>query len=98
MKHVGITFVMMALIITSFAQKPSLSRAYNYYYDRDFVKAKEAIDLCFDDEKLQNKATTWIYKANIYHLLANQEYGERQKTRLIKFAFPIHHLKLLMLI
>lgn len=88
MKHVGITFFMMALMLTSFAQKPSLSRAYNYYYDRDFVKAKEAIDLCFDDEKLQNKATTWIYKANIYHLLANQEYGERQKNEAYQIRFP----------
>ena len=37
-------------IAISFAQKVSPSRAYNLYYDKDFVKAKECIDACINDE------------------------------------------------
>ena len=82
------------LILTVFmagfatAQKPSLNKAYNHYYDKNFVKAKEAIDLCVQDEKLATKAQTWLYKGNIYYFLANDEYGAKQKDSTYQIVYP----------
>ena len=69
------------LILTALiAQKPSLTKAYNFFYDKDYDKAKVQIDLCTADEKLSTKAQTWLYKGNIEFLLANREYSEKQKN------------------
>ena len=77
------------LILTSlFAQKPSLTKAYNNFYDKDFDKAKEQIDLCAADEKLSAKAQTWLYKGNIEFLLANREYSEKQKDEHYQIRYP----------
>ena len=77
------------LIVTSlFAQKPSLTKAYNCFYDKDFDKAKEQIDLCTADEKLAAKAQTWLYKGNIEFLLANREYSEKQKNESYQIRYP----------
>lgn len=65
-----------------------MTKAYNFYYDKDFVKAKEAIDLCTQDEKLSLKAQTWLYKGNIYFYLAYQEYGEKQKNSNYIIQYP----------
>jgi len=73
---------------SSFAQKPSLNKAYNLFFDKDFVKAKEAIDLCINDEKMAQKAQTWLYKANIYFYLANQEYDEKRENNAYHAMFP----------
>lgn len=70
------------------AQKPSLNKAYNLYYEKDFVKAKEMIDLCTQDPKLQTRAQTWLYKGNIDFYLANQEYGEKQQNSDYRLQFP----------
>lgn len=70
------------------AQKPSLSKAYNFYYDKDYVKAKEQIDLCAQDEKLSAKAQTWLYMGNIYYFLANEEYGAKQKNDQYTIVYP----------
>ena len=77
------------LILTSlFAQKPSLTKAYNSFYDKDYDKAKEQIDLCTVDEKLSAKAQTWLYKGNIEMLLANREYSEKQKNESYLIRYP----------
>lgn len=77
------------LIVSSlFAQKPSLTKAYNYFYDKDYDKAKEQIDLCTADEKLSVKAQTWLYKGNIEFLLANREYSEKQKNDSYQIRYP----------
>lgn len=77
------------LILTSlFAQKPSLTKAYNCFYDKDYDKAKEQIDLCTADEKLSAKAQTWLYKGNIEFLLANREYSEKQKNENYQILYP----------
>ena len=77
------------LILTSlFAQKPSLTKAYNCFYDKDYDKAKEQIDLCTADEKLAAKAQTWLYKGNIEMLLANREYSEKQKNESYLIRYP----------
>ena len=73
---------------SSFAQKPSLTKAYNLFFDKDFVKAKEAIDLCINDEKMAQRAQTWLYKANIYFYLANQEYDEKRENNAYHALFP----------
>ena len=77
------------LILTSlFAQKASLTKAYNFFYDKDYDKAKEQIDLCAADEKLSAKAQTWLYKGNIEFLLANREYSEKQKNESYQIRYP----------
>ena len=70
------------------AQKASATKAYNLFFDKDFVKAKEAIDLCIQDEKLSQKAQTWLYKANIYFYLANQEYDIKRENDVFKPLYP----------
>lgn len=70
------------------AQKASLTKAYNFFYDKDFVKAKETIDLCTQDEKLAQKAQTWLYKANIYFYLANDEYDAKRDNQAYQPLFP----------
>jgi tetratricopeptide (TPR) repeat protein len=71
-----------------FAQKPSLTKAYNLFFDKDFVKAKEAIDLCIKDEKMSQKAQTWLYKANIYFYLANQDYDAKRDNNVYQALYP----------
>ena len=88
MKRIFLSVCMSLLLITAFCQKPSLTKAYNLYYERNFTKAKAAIDLCTTDEKLSAKASTWLYKANIYYYLANEEYGKRQNDESYKIAEP----------
>ena len=82
--------LILTVLITGFAlaQKPSLNKAYNFYYDKNFVKANEAIDLCLQDEKLSTKAQTWLYKANISYFLANEEYGAKQKDTSLQIVHP----------
>ena len=43
-KNKLLTLGLLLLFSTVFAQKPSLTKAYNYYYEKDFANAKEAID------------------------------------------------------
>ena len=71
----------------SFAQKVSPTRAYNLYYDKDFVKAKECIDACVTDEKFGTKASTWLYKANIEYQIASTEYSAKQQNE----SYVINH-------
>ena len=70
------------------AQKATLQKAYNLFSDKDFVKAKEIIDLCTQDEKLAQRAQTWLYKANIYFYLANQEYEAKREDMAYQPLFP----------
>jgi len=79
------------LIINSgflFAQKASVIKAYNLFLDKNFVKAKEAIDLCIQDVTLAQKAQTWLYQANIYYYLANQEYDAKRENNNYTPSFP----------
>jgi len=88
MKKIIICLLAFTAAIGAFAQKASLTKAYNFYYDKDFVKAKEAIDLCILDEKLSTKAQTWLYRGNIYYFLANNEYSARQKDESYTILYP----------
>jgi len=88
MKRLFLLFLISGLALVTMAQKPSLTKAYNFYYDKNFVKAKEAIDLCTQDEKLSGKAQTWLYKGNICYFLANEEYGAKQKDPQFQIAHP----------
>lgn len=86
-KHL-LLIVNIMLLVSLSAQKPSLTKAYNFYYDKDYDKAKEQIDLCAADEKLSVKAQTWLYKGNIELLLANREYNEKQKDENYQIRYP----------
>jgi len=81
-------FICFLFCSIAIAQKASPTKAYNFFYDKDFVKAKEAIDACMLDEKLAQKAQTWLYKANIYFQLANQEYDAKRANDNYKTQFP----------
>lgn len=88
MKRTSTFIFALLLTLCAWAQKPSLNKAYNLYYDKDFVKAKEVIDLCIADEKLSKKAQTWLYKGNICYFLANNEYGAKQKDSQYLIRYP----------
>lgn len=88
MKRAFFLILIAVCVMGATAQKPSLNKAYNHYYDKNFVKAKEAIDLCVQDEKLATKAQTWLYKGNIYYFLANDEYGAKQKDSTYQIVYP----------
>ena len=79
-------FLSVALLLN--AQKASLNNAYNHFYEKNFEKAKEAIDLCVQNEKLSVKAQTWLYKGNIYFYLANQEYMAKQNDNNAVIKYP----------
>ena len=68
-----LTLLLLTVTLLLNAQKASLNNAYNHFYEKDYVKAKEAIDLCVQNEKLSAKAQTWLYKGNIYFYLAALE-------------------------
>lgn len=88
MKKLFSIAIITCCIAVSFAQKVSPTRAYNLYYDGDFVKAKECIDACITDEKFSTKASTWLYKANIEYKIASSEYSEKQKNEAYVIAHP----------
>lgn len=89
MKRILLLFATTAIPLWGLTQpKPSLNKAYNYYYDKNYVKAKEIIDACTTDEKLSGKAQTWLYKGNICYLLATEEYSLRQKDEHYTVRFP----------
>lgn len=79
-------FLSMTLLLN--AQKASLNNAYNLFYEKNFEKAKEAIDLCVQNEKMVRKAQTWMYKGNIYFYLANQEYMAKQNDNNAVIKYP----------
>lgn len=88
MKRILFLILLSGTLLGLSAQKASLTKAYNLFYDKDFVKAKEAIDLCTIDEKLSTKAQTWLYKGNIYYFLANNEYSAKQKDIQYQIIYP----------
>lgn len=78
----------MIICTFTFAQKPSLTKAYNFFYEKDYPNAKAMIDLCTQDEKLAQKASTWLYKGNIYFYIANDEFEKRRTDINYQFAYP----------
>lgn len=88
MKRIALIFAALSFLLALNAQKPSLTKAYNHFYDKEYDKAKTQIDLCAQDEKLSAKALTWLYKGNIDFLLANQEYSEKQKNENYQIKYP----------
>lgn len=88
MKKILTLAIITFCIAMSFAQKVSPTRAYNLYYDKDFVKAKECIDACVTDEKFSSKASTWLYKANIEYQIASMEYSAKQQDENAVIAHP----------
>jgi len=83
-----LTLLLLCSVLLLNAQKASLTNAYNHFYEKEYAKAKEAIDLCVQNEKLAAKAQTWLYKGNIYFYLANQEYMAKQNDNNAVIKFP----------
>jgi len=81
-------FICLFFCFSIFAQKANPNKAYNHFFDKEFVKAKEVIDWCILDEKLAQKSQTWLYKANIYYNLAKQEYETKRENSDYKTPFP----------
>jgi tetratricopeptide (TPR) repeat protein len=71
-----------------FAQKANPNKAYNLYYEKKLEEAKEVIDQCFQDPKYAEKASTWLYKGNIYYYLATKEYAEKQQNDTYVIQYP----------
>lgn len=88
MKKYVLLAINLLILTALLAQKPSLTKAYNCFYDKDYDKAKVQIDQCTADEKLSAKAQTWLYKGNIEFLLANREYSEKQKNDSYQIQYP----------
>lgn len=88
MKRVYSIIILLLIVFVAFAQKPSLNKAYNAFSNGDFLEAKTLIDQCVDDPKLSSKATTYLYKGNIYLYLANQEYEQKKKDDSYIIKFP----------
>ena len=88
MKKYVLLAINLLILTALLAQKPSLTKAYNCFYDKDYDKAKVQIDQCTADEKLSSKAQTWLYKGNIEFLLANREYSEKQKNDSYQIQYP----------
>lgn len=88
MKRTALIFIFVLFTISLMAQKNTPMRAYNLYYEKDFVKAKECIDECIKDEKYAAKANTWLYKANIEYNLALEEYNKRVKDANYQYVYP----------
>lgn len=88
MKRFPLFIILIACVLCASAQKYSLNRAYNLFYEKDYLKAKECIDACVQDEKLSTKAATWLYKANIYYNLATSEYTKRQEDASYQIQLP----------
>ena len=84
-KHLLLT-VNLLLLVSLFAQKPSLTKAYNCFYDKDYDKAKVQIDLCAADEKLSAKAQTWLYKGNIEFLMYLEKSAESTEFDILSEA------------
>jgi len=85
-RFLTLLFLCSSLMLS--AQKASLNNAYNHFYEKNFEKAKEAIDLCVQNEKMVGKAQTWLYKGNIYFYLANQEYMAKQNDPKAVIKYP----------
>lgn len=88
MKRTALILLFSIFTLSVMAQKNTPMRAYNLYYEKDFVKAKECIDECIKDEKYAGKANTWLYKANIEYNLALNEYNQRVKDANYKYEYP----------
>ncbi len=88
MKRIGVLMALCCLVLTGLAQKPSLNKAYNAFFEKDYIAAKEMIDLCVNDEKLKTKPQTFLYKGNIYFYLANEEYEKTRENASYVSQFP----------
>lgn len=89
MKSFHSLIVLFCLCFTmGYAQKNTPMRAYNLYYEQDFEGAKHCIDQCVKDDKYKEKASTWLYKANIDYRIASDEYSKKQQDSNYAIVYP----------
>lgn len=87
-KILTFSLIIIGFALTLCAQKYTPMRAYNLYYEQNFVAAKECIDQCITDEKYKTKANTWLYKANIDYRVASDEYSHKQQDSSYTILHP----------
>ena len=88
MKKTTFVIIFWSLSALVFAQKPSLNKAWQLFYDKNYSKAKETIDLCVEDEKLKDKASTYLYQGNINLYLSQDEMQKKQKDPNYQSPYP----------
>ncbi len=74
------TLVAVLLAVTSLsAQKTAVNSAYTHYGNEYWDKAKRAIDMAIENPETKDDAKTWMYRGNIYLMIANTKV-ERYKN------------------
>ena len=67
MKKTGaLIFILLVIVISSFAQSSAVTNAILYHKDGELDKAKENIDKAIEDEKTGTHPKTWYYRGMIY--------------------------------
>lgn len=61
------------VIATAQSGKRDLNNAYNHYSNGYLDKAQAAIERCIQAEDTKNEAKTWMYRGNIYLLIADSK-------------------------
>jgi Tfp pilus assembly protein PilF len=66
MKRTVLIALAFGLCLTGFAQKSQIRSAVNYLNDKDYVKAKAAIETAVNDESTKNDPKAWYTRGVIY--------------------------------
>ena len=73
-KLVLMSALLLAMVIASAQSgKRELNNAYNHYSNGYLDKAQAAIERCLQAEDTKNEAKTWMYRGNIYLLIADSK-------------------------
>ena len=73
-KLVLMSALLLAMVIASAQSgKRDLNNAYNHYSNGYLDKAQAAIERCLQAEDTKNEAKTWMYRGNIYLLIADSK-------------------------
>lgn len=73
MKKITTIFMASALTISVFAQNGAVTNAVLYHKEKQYDKAKEAIDGAVKHEKTSTKSKTWYYSGLIYMDMAKSQ-------------------------
>ena len=65
-----------ALATNVFAQKSNIKAAVNYLNDKNYPKAKEAIDAAANDDGTKGEVRTWYIRSTIYLAMQQDPTGE----------------------
>lgn len=83
LRILGIALVFLLITNSVYSQANKLITAYNYYQDKDYVKARENIEPATSHEKTRDAAKTWYYRGMIYEAMyfdKNNDYDISQSA------------------